>query len=118
MLFQAVKEGDDNAAVKKVNRRKLAIPSPNSSSRPDTLEPEAKAANRGEVEVRGDNTVPVCVGQVIEGGVREPRVFHTKNFTAGRLGGGSEVKRDVVRGWESRGGKGGVRQRKAPILVD
>jgi hypothetical protein len=117
-LFQAVKEGDDSTTIKKVDRRKLAIPSPNSGGRTDTLEPEAEDANRGEVGVCGANTVPVCVCQVSEGGVHDPRVFHTENFTAGGSGGSSKVERDVIRGGTSRGGKGGIWQRKTPVLVD
>jgi hypothetical protein len=68
MFFQAIEEGDDRTAIEKVDRRKLAIPSPNPSSRTDPLEPETESANSGEVGVRGPDAVPVCVRQVGKGG--------------------------------------------------
>jgi hypothetical protein len=119
MFFQTVEEGDNCTTIKEVDRRKLAIPSPNPSSRTDPLEPETESANsRGEVGVRGANTVPVCLHQVSKGGVSEPRVFHTENFAPGGPGGSSKVKRDMIKSGASGGGEGGVGQRKAPVLVD
>jgi hypothetical protein len=118
MLLQAIKEGDDGTAIKKVDRRELTVLSPNSGSRPDTLEPETEAANRGEVGVPGPNTAPVGVSQGSEGGVAEPRVFHTEDFAARGPGGGDEVERDVVGGGTSRGSEGGIWQSKTPVLVD
>jgi hypothetical protein len=118
MLLETIEERDDRTAIKKIDGRKLTIFCPSSSSRADSLKPEAKSANRREVGMSGTNAIPISMNNGGEGVVRKPGVLHTENDAAGGFRRSRKVEGDVVRGGASRGGESGILQRKALVLVD
>jgi hypothetical protein len=101
VLFETIEERDDRTTIKKIDGRELTLLCPSSSSRADSLKPEAKSANRREVGMSGANTIPIGMHNGGEGVLCKPGVLQTENGAAGGFRRSSKVEGDVVRGGAS-----------------